>query len=138
MSFTPESQLEDKECLESSNYPENDGNVPPETAPFTPEDAASGTTCPHGDGVHLQPEEDPVSTKDTLPKENFWLLLASFPLVALLNSLICLFPVMYVNIVLTFNMSMAAVGVMSGLQATFMSVFGEFESFYSNICMHGK
>ena len=129
MSSTPESQLEDKECLGSYNYPENDGNVPPESVPLTLEDVVSGTKCHDGDGVHLEPEEDPFSTKDTLPKENFWLLLASFPLVALLNSLICLFPVMYVNMVVTFNVSLAAVGVVSGLQSTFLSVFGEFESF---------
>ena len=130
MESTPKSQLQDKERLGSSNYPENDGNVAPGSVPLTSEDAASDTMCPDRDGVHLEPDKDPVSTKDTLPKDNFWVLLASFPSVVLLSSFISLFPVMYVNMVLTFNVSMAAVGVMSGLQATSMSVFGEFGSFY--------
>ena len=76
----------------------------------------------HGSFLVIAPvkaaSKDTPDHKETLPKENWALLLATFPSFALYISCMGIFPVMYVDLAATLNVSMATAGLISSLRHT--------------------
>ena len=86
------------------------------------------------DSFNLPLKEDSTS-KDSTPKESWWLLLAIFPTYALCLLGVNIFPVMYVDLATTFHVSMATAGLVASTRQAVVFISSKYFSKISYIAM---